>query len=128
VLIPRNQQKFRSDLSAVTRYNTNVERQSKLSLSRLFLFIPKQLPLHTIVTMPAAHDPPIVALPTNGAVNGTVNGTNGDKRPHTPTTGMSLTEYSANPSTPSEEKRARIKEIVPEEYLLPTGYPDVSFV
>lgn len=84
--------------------------------------------------MPAAHDPPIVALPTNGAVNGTVNGTNGtngtngDKRPHTPTTGMSLTEYSANPSTPSEEKRARIKEIVPEEYLLPTGYPDVSFI
>lgn len=78
--------------------------------------------------MPAAHDPPIVALPTNGAVNGIVNGTNGDERPHTPTTGMSLTEYSANPSTPSEEKRARIKEIVPEEYLLPTGYPDVSFI
>ena len=77
--------------------------------------------------MPSAHDP-IVAVPVNGVVNGTTNGTNGDShsRPHTPMTGMALTEYSANPSTPSEEKRARIKEIVPDEYLLPTGYPDVS--
>ncbi|KAF5577392.1 threonine ammonia-lyase biosynthetic [Fusarium pseudocircinatum] len=75
--------------------------------------------------MPSAQDP-IVAVPVNGAVNGTTNGTNGDShsRPHTPMTGMALTEYSANPSTPSEEKRARIKEIVPDEYLLPTGYPD----
>ncbi|KAI8417919.1 hypothetical protein FOFC_00480 [Fusarium oxysporum] len=75
--------------------------------------------------MPSAHDP-IVAVPANGAVNGTTNGTNGDShsRPHTPMTGMALTEYSVNPSTPSEEKRARIKEIVPDEYLLPTGYPD----
>ncbi|QGI59468.1 hypothetical protein CEK27_001593 [Fusarium fujikuroi] len=75
--------------------------------------------------MPSAHDP-IVAVPVNGAVNGTTNGTNGDShsRPHTPMTGMALTEYSVNPSTPSEEKRARIKEIVPDEYLLPTGYPD----
>ncbi|KAM5384449.1 hypothetical protein ACJZ2D_001485 [Fusarium nematophilum] len=72
--------------------------------------------------MPSAHEPPLVPVP----VNGSVNGTNGDARPHTPTTGMSLTEYSANPSTPSEEKRARIKQIVPEEFLLPTGYPDVS--
>jgi threonine dehydratase len=79
--------------------------------------------------MPSAHDP-IVAVPANGAVNGTTNGTNGDShsRPHTPMTGMALTEYSVNPSTPSEEKRARIKEIVPDEYLLPTGYPDVSVV
>ncbi|KAL9574316.1 hypothetical protein ACKAV7_001608 [Fusarium commune] len=75
--------------------------------------------------MPSANDP-IVAVPVNGAVNGSTNGTNGDyhSRPHTPMTGMALTEYSANPSTPSEEKRARIKEIVPDEYLLPTGYPD----
>ncbi|KAF4462254.1 threonine ammonia-lyase biosynthetic, partial [Fusarium albosuccineum] len=72
--------------------------------------------------MPSAHEPPVDPVVANGAVNG--NGTNGDARPHTPTTGMALTEYSANPSTPSEEKRARIKEMVPEEYLLPTGYPD----
>ncbi|KAI8719582.1 Threonine dehydratase [Fusarium sp. LHS14.1] len=73
--------------------------------------------------MPSVHEPPVVPVVANGVVNGT-NGTNGDTRPHTPTTGMALTEYSANPSTPSEEKRAQIKEIVPEEYLLPTGYPD----
>lgn len=74
--------------------------------------------------MPSAD--PIVAVPANGAVNGTANGTNDDSRPQTPMTGMALTEYSANPSTPSAEKQARLKEIVPEEYLLPTGYPDVS--
>ncbi|CAF3501888.1 unnamed protein product [Fusarium graminearum] len=72
--------------------------------------------------MPSAD--PIVAVPANGAVNGTANGTNDDSRPQTPMTGMALTEYSANPSTPSAEKQARLKEIVPEEYLLPTGYPD----
>ena len=77
--------------------------------------------------MPSAD--PVVAVPVNGAVNGTANGTNGESsRPQTPMTGMALTEYSVNPSTPSEEKRARIKEIVPDEYLLPTGYPDVSVV
>jgi hypothetical protein len=72
--------------------------------------------------MPSAD--PIVAVPANGAVNGT----NGESRPQTPMTGMALTEYSANPSTPSAEKQARLKEIVPDEYLLPTGYPDVSFI
>ncbi|KAJ4329173.1 threonine deaminase [Fusarium piperis] len=70
--------------------------------------------------MPSVQEPSVVPVVANGAVNGT----NGDTRPHTPTTGMALTEYSANPSTPSEEKRAQIKEIVPDEYLLPTGYPD----
>jgi threonine dehydratase len=72
---------------------------------------------------------------TNGTPNGTetANGTNGDEhRPQTPPTrgpvngAMSLTEYSANPSTPAEVKRNRIKAIVPEEYLLPNGFPDVS--
>lgn len=77
--------------------------------------------------MPSAD--PVVAVPVNGAVNGTANGTNGESsRPQTPMTGMALTEYSANPSTPSAERQARIKEIVPEEYLLPTGYPDVSCI
>lgn len=70
--------------------------------------------------MPSLQDTPVVPLP----VNGVVNGTNGQQRPQTPTTNMALTEYTINPST--KEKRARIKKIVPEEYLLPTGYPDVS--
>ncbi|KAF7561361.1 hypothetical protein G7046_g2783 [Stylonectria norvegica] len=77
--------------------------------------------------MSTSHEPPVVPVATNGNVddtNGTVNGTNGYFRPETPTGSMSLTEYSANPSTPSDEKRARIRQIVPEEFLLPTGYPD----
>lgn len=75
---------------------------------------------------------PLFAMSTlNGAsvvpeyANGTVEGLNGDKRPRTPTGTMALTEYSANPSPPSEERRA--KSLVPEELLLPNGYPDVSF-
>ncbi|KAM0335516.1 hypothetical protein ACHAQA_000564 [Verticillium albo-atrum] len=65
---------------------------------------------------------PVVPVMTNG----TTNGVNGDHRPQTPETngGFSLTEYSANPTTPAEVKRNRIKSIVPEEYLLPNGYPD----
>jgi threonine dehydratase len=39
---------------------------------------------------------------------------------------MALTEYTMNFSTPSAEKRANIKKIVPDEYLLPNGFPDVS--
>ncbi|KAH7155684.1 tryptophan synthase beta subunit-like PLP-dependent enzyme [Dactylonectria estremocensis] len=70
--------------------------------------------------MPSLQEPPAA----NGPTNGVTNGTNGDARPFTPTGTMALTEYSANPSTPSEEKRARIKQVVPEEFLLPTGYPD----
>ncbi|KAI1341186.1 threonine dehydratase [Xylariaceae sp. FL0016] len=67
--------------------------------------------------MPGPSTPPPVN--TNMA-----NGVNG----HTPRTpsmsGLSLTEYSANPSPPSEDKKARIKSIVPDEYILPNGHPD----
>ncbi|CAI4219277.1 unnamed protein product [Parascedosporium putredinis] len=56
---------------------------------------------------------PVVIPVTNG--NGHTNGVNGDHRPVTPpnknTGGMSLTEYSANPKTPSSEKRLRIKSV-----------------
>lgn len=54
--------------------------------------------------------------------------TNGSsaRRPHTPTGSMALTDYSVNPSTPSAEKRQRIRDIVPEDYLLPNGHPDVG--
>ncbi|KKA27407.1 hypothetical protein TD95_000474 [Thielaviopsis punctulata] len=45
-------------------------------------------------------------------------------RPQTPLTGAALTEYSVNPSTPTEEKRDRLKKVVPPEYLGDDGYPD----
>ncbi|GJD04779.1 threonine dehydratase [Colletotrichum higginsianum] len=73
--------------------------------------------------MPENGEPPVVAVMTNG----TLNGVNGDPppRPRTPQPqGMSLTEYSANPSTPPEERRNRIKGIVPDDFLLPDGHPD----
>lgn len=72
-------------------------------------------------------EPPVVAVMTNG----TLNGVNGDHppRPRTPQpAGMSLTEYSANPSTPPEERRSRIKGVVPEDFLLPDGHPDVRII
>ncbi|KAB5584986.1 tryptophan synthase beta subunit-like PLP-dependent enzyme [Coniochaeta sp. 2T2.1] len=71
----------------------------------------------------------------NGSVmvNGTTNGTstpNGSVyTPHTPQrtpslSGLALTEYSAKPSPPSEERTARRKNVVPDEFLLPNGHPD----
>ena len=59
--------------------------------------------------------------------NGVVNGVNGSQRPTTPPThpGMSLTEYSANPQTPSPEKRDRVRSVLPDDLLLPDGTPDV---
>jgi hypothetical protein len=52
---------------------------------------------------------------------------NSQSRPRTPTRpSMALTDYSINPTTPSEEKRAHIRDLVPEDYLLPNGHPDVS--
>lgn len=60
------------------------------------------------------------------AENQTTLATGLDKpRPQTPPTGAALTEYSVNPSTPTEEKRERLKKVVPPEYLGDDGYPDV---
>ncbi|KAH7313457.1 tryptophan synthase beta subunit-like PLP-dependent enzyme [Stachybotrys elegans] len=70
--------------------------------------------------MPALSEPALIEASPNGAVNGI----NGHNRPSTPTGCMSLTEYSANPSTPSEEKRAQLSKIVPQDFLLPNGFPD----
>lgn len=57
--------------------------------------------------------------------NGVKNGANGHA-PRTPSlSALSLTEYSANPSPPSEDHQARIKKIVPDEFILPNGHPDV---
>ena len=60
--------------------------------------------------------------------NGVKEAVNGH-RPHTPSmSGLSLTEYSANPSPPSpqsEDLQACIRSILPEEFILPNGHPDV---
>jgi threonine dehydratase len=73
--------------------------------------------------MPTLEEPSIEPA----MANGTMNGVNGDHRPQTPVAnGMSLTEYSMNPTTPSEEKRARIRKVVPDDFLQEDGYPDVS--
>ncbi|GKT92178.1 LOW QUALITY PROTEIN: threonine ammonia-lyase [Colletotrichum tofieldiae] len=73
--------------------------------------------------MPESTEPPVVAVMTNDTLNG-VNGHH-PPRPRTPQPqGLSLTEYSANPSTPPEERRSRIKGVVPDDFLLPDGHPD----
>ncbi|KAK3367455.1 tryptophan synthase beta subunit-like PLP-dependent enzyme [Podospora didyma] len=69
----------------------------------------------------------------NGAnisgANGVLNGINGTPRPQTPQrtpslTSFSLTEYSAKPSPPSEDRKAKMHKLVPDEFLLPNGNPD----
>ncbi|KAH7326993.1 threonine dehydratase-like protein [Rhexocercosporidium sp. MPI-PUGE-AT-0058] len=51
--------------------------------------------------------------------------TNGDSRPRTPSlNSFSLTEYSTMPSPPSESPKSKIRGVVPEEFILPNGYPD----
>lgn len=54
-------------------------------------------------------------------------GPNGILTPRTPKqTGLALTEYSANPSPPSDSpKPSTTNQGVPDAFLLPTGYPDV---
>lgn len=67
------------------------------------------------------------SLEEHAGANGTASEANGYRRPETPAGRMALTDYSINPSPPpsSEEKRARMRQIVPEDLLLPNGYPDV---
>ncbi|KAL2001134.1 hypothetical protein VTN02DRAFT_2201 [Thermoascus thermophilus] len=53
--------------------------------------------------------------------------TNGTATPCTPKlSGLSLTEYAANPTPPSERAERKLPEDwhVPEDFLLPNGYPD----
>lgn len=51
--------------------------------------------------------------------------TNGVTTPTTPKrSGLALTEYTANPTPPSERSSKARKYDVPIDYLLPTGYPD----
>ena len=69
---------------------------------------------------------PVDTVLANGVKDS--NSVNGH-RPHTPSmSGLSLTEYSANPTPPSpqsEDHQARIRSIIPEEFILPNGHPDV---
>lgn len=51
---------------------------------------------------------------------------NGMHRSRNSRTSMALTDYSVNPSSPSDHKRQHIRDMVPEDFLLPNGYPDVS--
>lgn len=54
------------------------------------------------------------------------NGTNGIITPRTPKNrAFALTEYTANPSPPSESTKPKTNQVVPEAFLLPNGYPDV---
>jgi threonine dehydratase len=73
--------------------------------------------------------------------NGTQNGNSGStSSPRTPKfTGLALTEYTANPTPPSEREDRRFSDRdgipgplllerdwdIPDEFLLPNGYPDV---
>ncbi|KAI1942643.1 threonine deaminase [Ophidiomyces ophidiicola] len=51
---------------------------------------------------------------------------NGHSRPSTPPlSGLSLTEYTANPTPPSERNIPRSDWDIPENFILPNGYPDV---
>ncbi|KAF7926546.1 hypothetical protein EAE99_005741 [Botrytis elliptica] len=58
--------------------------------------------------------------------NGTeTNGERTPNHPRTPSlTSFSLTEYSANPSPPSESTKSKVSSIIPQEFILPNGYPD----
>lgn len=54
------------------------------------------------------------------------NGTGHESRPRTPSiNAFSLTEYSTNPSPPSTTPKPKVSSVVPEEFLLPNGTPDV---
>lgn len=51
---------------------------------------------------------------------------NGLPTPETPKLqSLALTEYTANPSPPSEKNRLRALSQLPDDFLLPNGYPDV---
>ncbi|RDL31177.1 Threonine dehydratase [Venustampulla echinocandica] len=60
--------------------------------------------------------------------NGKDSDHNPDRRPRalrTPSlSSLSLTEYSTNPSPPSATPKSKTKGVIPEEFLLPNGYPD----
>lgn len=64
---------------------------------------------------------------TSLSPNGAPGAVNGTRRPSMSShlKAMALTEYSANPSPPPEEGDED-ESLVPEEFRLPDGHPDVS--
>lgn len=81
----------------------------------------QRLPYHFAMPPPAAIDDysrPVTPENTNGLAS-----------PRTPReTGLSLTEYTANPSPPSEDQKNKAQSAIPEAFLLPNGYPDVGSI
>lgn len=59
------------------------------------------------------------------STNGIVHEVDDQPRPETPVGRMALTDYSINPSPPSENSRSKVRDAIPEDLLLPDGYPDV---
>ncbi|KAJ8058607.1 hypothetical protein OCU04_012784 [Sclerotinia nivalis] len=58
----------------------------------------------------------------NGVVT---NGETSSSRPRTPSlNSFSLTEYTTNPSPPCESPKSKVRSVVPQEFILPNGYPD----
>ncbi|KAI5859698.1 threonine dehydratase I [Durotheca rogersii] len=65
------------------------------------------------------------AVPIGGGeINNVRNGVNGHAPRTPPIAGLSLTEYSTTPSPPSGRGQDRIRQIVPTEFILPSGHPD----
>jgi hypothetical protein len=80
-----------------------------------------------LIATPHAAMPPVPDMDYSRPVTPEtgVNGSNGLASPRTPKhTGLALTEYSANPSPPSENPK-RAHEAIPDKYILPNGTPDV---
>lgn len=64
------------------------------------------------------------STPENPPTNGLYSGV---QTPRTPlSSGLSLTEYTANPSPPSKDAKQKAQQAVPDDFLLPNGYPDVQ--
>ncbi|KAI9645306.1 threonine deaminase [Ciborinia camelliae] len=58
----------------------------------------------------------------NGVVT---NGDTSSSRPQTPSlNSFSLTEYTTNPSPPCGSPKSKVRSVVPQEFILPNGYPD----
>lgn len=100
-----------SDITLTTSHSTKVK--SRDSRARL----------HETTQRHSAHEQALMEEPAVA---------NGTHTPQTPPpnprhTQLALTEYAINPSPPCGTPREKIENAgVPEGYILPTGYPDVS--
>jgi hypothetical protein len=87
----------------------------------------------TMINESLAHQQNTTVEMENGVrVNG-IHSTNGNTscndenyRPQTPSlNSLSLTEYTTNSSPLASTPKPTLRSVVPDEFLLPTGYPDV---